>query len=281
VAEAPEVRAVSGRTREQLFVSQLELIEGVIRFISRRHHLRPADAEDFASIVKLCLIENDYEILARFQNRSSLRTYLITVVHRLFLDHVARRWGRWRPSAEAKRLGPVALRLEALLYRDRLSLEEACGVLLAEFGSRVDRDFVHALCERLPRRDPEPVASQAEVSVAPEGLAAVERADRQGAARRMETVLRDALDRLEARDRIILRLHFQDGLSVADVARALGEHQMGLYRRIQKLLKLLQSQLEAEGIGRDVARELLNDLDWDISVGLASTPPQIDPRAAV
>jgi hypothetical protein len=56
---------------------------------------------------------------------------------------------------------------------------------------------------------------------------------------------------------------------------------MGLYRRIQKLLKLLQSQLEAEGIGRDVARELLNDLDWDISVGLASTPPQIDPRAAV
>ena len=61
--------AVSGSTMTgaQVFASELALIERVVHWVCARRSLRGADAEDFASTVKLRLIENDYEILARFE----------------------------------------------------------------------------------------------------------------------------------------------------------------------------------------------------------------------
>jgi len=139
-------------TREQLFLSELALIERVIAWVCARRCLRGADGEDFASTVKLRLIENDYEILGRFEGRSSLRTYLTAVVNRLYLDYQTQRFGKWRPSAEARRLGPVALRLEALLYRDGLTFEEARGVLQTDFQVAESREALHELSLKLPRR---------------------------------------------------------------------------------------------------------------------------------
>jgi hypothetical protein len=55
----------------------------------------------------------------------------------------------------------------------------------------------------------------------------------------------------------------EGGLSVADVARALGEDQKGLYRRRDALYKTLRQQLEGEGIRGQDARELLSTLDWE------------------
>src|ERR1051325_10087486 len=126
-------RAVRGSamSREQLFVSELTLIERVIGWVCARRGLRGAEAEDFASTVKLRLIENDYEVLGRFEGRSSLKTYVTAVINRLYIDYQNQRFGKWRPSAQDRRLGPLALRLECLLYRDGLKLEAACAVLPA------------------------------------------------------------------------------------------------------------------------------------------------------
>jgi hypothetical protein len=49
---------------------------------------------------------------------------------------------------------------------------------------------------------------------------------------------------------------------VAQAARALGLEQKSLYRRREEILKRLRSDLEAEGIGAQDARELLSTLDW-------------------
>src|SRR5229473_2829543 len=141
-------------TREQLFLSELALIERVIGWVCARRCLRGADAEDFASTVKLRLIENDYEILGRFEGRSSLKTYLTAVINRLYIDYQTQRFGKWRPSAEARRLGPVALRLEALLYRDGLTFEEARGVLQTDFQVAESREALYELSLKLPRRSP-------------------------------------------------------------------------------------------------------------------------------
>src|SRR5207245_473091 len=96
----PYHRAVPGgpMTREQLFLSELALIERVIAWVCARRCLRGADGEDFASTVKLRLIENDYEILGRFEGRSSLKTYITAVVNHLYLDFQTQRFGKWRPS---------------------------------------------------------------------------------------------------------------------------------------------------------------------------------------
>ena len=75
----------------------------------------------------LKLIDDDYQILRGFRERSSLRTYLSTVVERLFLDYRIRQWGKWRPSAQARRAGALAVRLEALLHRDGVPFEAGGG----------------------------------------------------------------------------------------------------------------------------------------------------------
>ena len=252
-------------TREQLFVAELALIERVIAWVCARRCLRGADADDFASAVKLRLIENDYEVLGRFEGRSSLKTYLTAVVTRLYLDFQAERFGKWRPSAEARRLGPLALRLEALLYRDGLSREEARGVLQNDPHLAGSAETLDALVLKLPRRSPTRLVRDdpPERPDHTDGFRALERAERQALAGKACGALRRALERLPPRDRIVLRMHIEDGLSVAEVSRALGEEQKALYRKRDTLLRQLRLDLEREGIaGRDV-QELLSTLDWE------------------
>lgn len=57
-------------TREAMFLSQLDLIERVTAFVCARNHLMGAEVDDFASHVKLKLVEGDYAILGKFQGRS-------------------------------------------------------------------------------------------------------------------------------------------------------------------------------------------------------------------
>jgi RNA polymerase sigma factor (sigma-70 family) len=261
----PTAASGSTMTGAEVFASQLALIERVIQWVCARRSLRGADAEDFASTVKLRLIENDYEILARFEGRSSLKTYVTAVINRLYIDHQNQRFGKWRPSAQARRLGPVALRLECFMYRDGLTFEEACGVIQTHFGASESRDALYALSLQLPVRIRRGASDGHghEPLEASDGLAAVEQAERQVLAERTFDALRRALRRLPARDRVILRLHVETGLSVADVARALGEEQKALYRRRDALYKQLRLDLEKDGIGCGDAHELLSTLDWD------------------
>ena len=108
--------------REAFFVSNLALIEGVIGFVSRRHHLDAAEADDFEAHVKLKLVQDNYAVLQRFEGRCSLRGFLAVVVERLLLDYRTARWGKWRPSADAKRLGPTAVLFEQLTCTGRALL---------------------------------------------------------------------------------------------------------------------------------------------------------------
>jgi RNA polymerase sigma factor (sigma-70 family) len=277
--------AVSGSTMTgaQVFTSELGLIERVILWVCARRSLRGADAEDFASTVKLRLIENDYEILARFEGRSSLKTYVTAVINRLYMDYQNQRFGKWRPSAQARRLGPSALRLECLLYRDGLTFEEASGVMQTHFGAAESRDALYDLSRELPVRSTR--AAKAHHREPPDvsgGVSAIEQAERRALAEKTFAALRRALHRLSARDRIVLRLHVESGLSVADVARALGEEQKGLYRRRDALYKRLRLDLEAEGVhGRD-ARELLSTVDWDsaLAAGAAGSGSLLEAAAS-
>ncbi|MGH7489945.1 MAG: hypothetical protein ACREMY_30715, partial [bacterium] len=83
--------------RETAFLSLLPTIDRIVSFVCRRNNLGPAEADDFRSLVRLKLIENDYDVLRRYQGRSTLRTYLTVVVQRRFLDYRISEWGKWRP----------------------------------------------------------------------------------------------------------------------------------------------------------------------------------------
>jgi RNA polymerase sigma factor for flagellar operon FliA len=252
---------------EGRFLSALPDIEQTIRFIGRRNRLSASEQEDFASEVKLALIENDYAVLARFEGRSSLRTYLVTVIQRLFLDYRRRLWGKWHPSAEALRLGPLALRLEMLVYRDGYSASEACELVRTNLAVGESREALMEVLGRLPARQ----RGQAQPSIDNEdrtefvaNLPASELTNPHVALQASETATRcqsaieHALEELPADDRILLRLRFVDDVSVADIARSFRLDQKRLYRRIDSLLGDLRRSLEAAGLSWDDVRQLID-----------------------
>ncbi len=254
--------------REALFLSQLDLIDRVVGFVCARHHLRAADADDFASHVKLKFVENDYAVLAKFEGRSSLRTFLTVVIQRLFLDYRIAAWGKWRPSAEAKRGGAVAVLLEQLLVRDGYSLDEACEMLQANHHVESTRGELGQLAARLPARTRRRFESDQALAAVPAGdrpldEVAAER-DRRAAANRIAAAMPPLLAEFAPEDRLILALRFEDGRTVAEIAGILRLDQKGLYRRLARLLAELRGGLEAAGIDAALVREIFESPDVNI-----------------
>jgi RNA polymerase sigma factor for flagellar operon FliA len=245
----------AGRARrdelESQFIGSLPDIERMIRYVARRHRLSEAEADDFAGEVKLALIEGDYEVLARFQAHSSLRTYLMTVVQRLFLDYRRKSWGKWRPSAEAQRRGPVALRLEMLLYRDGLSFDEAVETLQTNFAATESRAELAELAHELPPRPRRRPEAGGVLATVPAGESASPEVQVEGAltAARTQALIAEVMATLPAQERLVLRLRFEDGLSVADIARMLKLDQRPLYRRVEGLLASFRACLQGRGLG--------------------------------
>jgi RNA polymerase sigma factor (sigma-70 family) len=246
-------------TDETLFLSNLPVIDEVVAQVCRRHRLSASETEDFASDVHLHFIERNYERLRRFEGRSSLKTFITVCVQRCFLDYRNRLWGKWRPSAEAARLGPEAILLERLVVRDGWSVEQAGEALKLNHGIAIDEKLA-PLCLRLAQRQParervpDEEADRLE-SPAPAPDANVVRAEQDFLAKRVRAACARACESLGAEDRLVLRLRF-DEVPVADIARALHLNQKRLYRTIERLLADLRARLEADGITRDEMRTL-------------------------
>src|SRR5262249_37184504 len=134
-----------------LLEENLELIERVIRFTARQQRLDESDSEEFASVVKLRLVENDYAIIRKFEGRCHISTFITIVVQRMLLDYRNHHWGKWHASAEAKRLGDLAIELEQLLHRDGRTIDEALPVLRSHYPD-ASRESLEEIAARLPER---------------------------------------------------------------------------------------------------------------------------------
>jgi RNA polymerase sigma factor (sigma-70 family) len=245
---------------EALFLASLPVIDDITSQVCRRHHLSSAEADDFRSDVRLHFIDRDYEVLRRFEGRSSLPTYVMIVVQRQFLDYRNQLWGKWRPCAEAKRMGPTAILIERLVARDGWSFDQVVETLRVNHGVTLD-ETLQAFCDKLTRRGPKRqfvAEDQAETveSDWPSPDAHVVRVEQGFFVRRVCAALDKARQALAPEDRLILKMRFEDAVPVADIARALHLDQKRLYRTIERLLAEIGDQLESEGISRADVREL-------------------------
>jgi RNA polymerase sigma factor for flagellar operon FliA len=261
----------------EVYLANRELIEAAIAAICRRRRLAPDEAEDFASDARLHLIKDDYAVLRAFGERSSFRTFLFAVLSHLFLDWRNARWGKWRPSAEAKRLGPLAIRLETLTGRDRLSFDEACETLRTNHGVTESRAQLEALAVRFPQRPRRSFASDdgldalpAEDGAADEGVV---HASAVAAASRARAVLSALMSELPSQDRLILQMRYTDGRRIQEIARLLALEPKPLYRRIERTLTELRRGLEARGVA---AAEALEAIEHQ---GFLAEPPPAGPES--
>lgn len=245
---------------QRAFVEHLPVIERVISVIARRHALSSTDADDFGSWARTRIIDSDYAAFRKFAGRSSMSTYLSVVLGHLFLDYRNSVWGRWRPSVGATRLGPVGVRLEALIHRDGYTLREAIEVLRSAGVEQSDVELAR-MSAKLPLRQ-----SATEVP-----LEVVDGTPHEADPARTEpgggeddfAILRSAINELSAEDQVLMRMRFWDDISVADISRTLRIDQKPLYRRIEAIELKLRALLTERGVDRDRARDLLSsEVAW-------------------
>lgn len=215
--------------------------------------MRPDDAEEFGSVVKLKLIENDYAILKSYEGRSSFATFISIVVQRMAIDYQIHEWGKWHASAEAKRLGPLAIEVERLIHREGRTIEEAATIL------RENRESVEQLAARLPARAPR----RRDVAIEEAESAAITRpadaedlvfaGERRRTSEKVSAIVSALLSRVPDDEQLVLQLRFEGGMTVAQISRALQIDQKVTYRRIERRMRELKEELLRAGVdSRDV-----------------------------
>lgn len=243
-----------------LLLPHLGLVDRIVTVIGRRHALDPEELEEFHSWARERLLDGDCAILRKFGGRSSVATYLTVVLTNLFHDYRNQRWGRWRPSAAALRLGPLAIQLERMVYRDGCPTHQAIAAVRTAQPSATEAELA-ALVAQLPAR-----TRSREVSLDAAELAASDASsdeglwvsERERALQDTEAILERQLAHLDNEDRVIIRMRYWQEASVADIARALSLPQKQLYRRLEAIQARLRQSLEREGIGRDRVALLLD-----------------------
>src|SRR5947207_3927411 len=192
---------------------------------------------------------------------------MTTVIQRLYFQWRVQMWGKWRPSAQAKRLGEKAITLERLLTRDGFTYGEALETLTT--GTRAyTREEVEALYLRLPERQPRPVLVAA---VSPELAPTVDpdrdlfTADRRRIARAAAAAIDEAMAEMDPESQVIIRMRFWNGRKVPDIANALHLDAKRLYKRIERLLETLRGALEKADVDRDAIADLLERSDHELS----------------
>lgn len=269
--------------RNPLIDACLTLVDEVVTRVAAKSALDEDEAADLRSAVYVKLLEDDGAVLRRFRGRSSLATYLTAVVRRLLLDLRAARWGKWRPSMAARRLGPLAVELERLTSRDGLSLQEAVATLTRDRGRGPSPSALAALAEKLPPRGSGRPHETAEPLPFLEGGEPVDAraldAERGEVARHAHAVLRRLLAELGPEDRRLLELRFDEDLTVTEIAAVLAVERRSLYVRLRRCLDTLEEGLRGAGLGPQAVADVLGWSGYPLYAGDGRLEPR-DLRAA-
>lgn len=257
-------------TFEDRFLANLGLIDRIAAYVCRRNHWSLEDSEEFAAEMRLKIIENDYYILRKFEGRSSFPTYLTVCVQRFaqhYRDHL---WGKYRPSAEARRLGEAGIVLERLMWRDGYTFAEAVEALTTGMLPAFKLEELEAIHARLPQRVPRPVLVQdADAYAIAGGItpdSALMKRDREHRSRTMAAALDTAIEELDPESQLILRLRFWSGKHVPEIAASVGTDSRKLYKRFDRLLGLLKRALLRAGFAPAEIADLLRHGDADFGL---------------
>lgn len=233
----------------------------VVRQVARARKLSDVDREELFSMVCARLVQDDYRALRRFKGQSRITTYLNVLTRRVLLDWQISTWGKWRPSARARALGPAAVQLEKRVVRDgeplaaaldaldrsnaarKLSLLEARSLLSQPTWSR--RAFVpldHIEVTATAGHDP---------------LTMLLERSRHRSRRQVVGCLKAALRSLPDDDRRLVHMRHIEGRRVNDIAAGFGVEPKRLYRRLARVHGRLRTLIESMGVTPHLALDCM------------------------
>jgi RNA polymerase sigma factor (sigma-70 family) len=260
----------AGSARGQaLLETHLELIQRQLAQLSRRSGLPDLEAEEFRSWALFKLVDDEYRILASWEGRSTFPTFLKVVLVNLLRDYRIHIWGKWRPSAASRRHGEEAVLLEQLMIRDGLTGAEALARLRIERGVTLPAEATDRLAGVLPWRQRHRQVGDEELLQIPVDGQVENRIEEQELARivsRLCEQLLPLLRALPAEDRLLLRAHFLEGLSIATLAPILGRPQRELYAARDRCLKKIRLALSTMGLELEQMADLIGRLQEDLGL---------------
>ncbi len=256
---------------EELFTQRFRQIERIVHTVAARRRLSADESQELYSLVMLKLIEDNYAILRGFQGRSRWQTFLTVIIQRVLLDHRVKEWGRWRPCAQARRLGPTAVLLDRRINRDGVepaaAIRELSSIGVAESAVELER-----LAARIPRRSRRRFVSEEMcLEILPSTDAAdhrLEAAHCRRAVGRVSHAVTSALRELSDAERRLLSLRFGRGWTVRRIAASQALEARPLYRHFERILRCLRQHLERFGVGWDEVIVALDAQDVDLEVDM-------------
>ena len=248
--------------------SNVSLVTRIAIQAGRRHRLPPQDRPDLVSIFWTHLAKDDHRVLRQFRGPRGIAAYLRTVVDRLVLDLRTALWGKWRPSARARRLGPQAEAFERLVVRDGRHPEEALALVQHTMGRAAVSELMGTSSGwRSPRHLVSLELAAGHRATTADPLVALIDKRREGHGQFVGQRLRQTVGALPADDQLLIQMRHELGLKVSQIAAMLGADQKRLYRRYQVIHAQLRDSLAAAGISaRDVA---------DVTSGEVSCVPRV------
>ncbi|MEM8964159.1 MAG: sigma-70 family RNA polymerase sigma factor [Acidobacteriota bacterium] len=249
---------------ERLFILHFNRIEQAIHAVARWKCLSADERDELYSLTMLKIILDDFAVLRKYLGRSSWQSYLTVVVQRVLLDFRVAKWGRWRPSTKAKRLGPLGVWLDRRIHRDDLEPKMAIRELRDQgLGSPEELERLVAQLPHRPRRRFVSSEHLATLRCEPTNDTSVYAHEHRVLARELKKALLVALRDLPEDDRKLVERRYVK----AETVKAIADHYQldarRLYRRYEQILRTLRRRLSELGVvWRDV-KEILDSSDGE------------------
>ena len=235
----------------QLYDQNLELIGQVNKALCRKRRLSEDECNDVSSHVHVRLLENGCAVLAKFRGKASLKSYLNITIENIYRDFRNHLWGKWRPTAQAQRLGDTAILLERLTHRDGYSFAEAVEIMRTNHRVAASIKELAELAARLPQRESRGFSGEEILDTLPAGEDPGETMltkEKFARIQKIEQSLNKALESLDERDRLLIKMRFYRQIKVKEIAKRLDEDPRKLYKRFDRLLSRLEKILIQSGL---------------------------------
>lgn len=258
-----------------------EFMTGLERMAARRF-VQPVLADEACTAMLESLSENNWAALLSFTGKSAPSTFAYAVAGRAMEDFARRRFGRPRPPQWLQAMGQGWVKLWRMLCLERQWPETIQARLADEFRVGLVAEAIREIKRRIPRCG-EP--GFAECCVTELGLdtlpedngesleASFRVAQREQALALMTTLLKPETDEatgvacpsneeealaalaaslaLTEDERLLLALHYEDGLASRRIAELTGSSPATVQRRLQALRARLMSALADIGMSDD------------------------------
>ncbi len=265
----------------------------LINRIAERRFIDTNCAEEAALYVMNRLEEDDYRRLRTFSGRAKFSTFISSLTIRLLEDFSRKKFGRVRPPAWITALGGIWVTLFQLLCLQRLSVVEAIETMksrVADSKQQQAEEAAWTILEKVTdcgkhqglqipyddagkrqvndqdtmvsRHDsPEVHFLKNERSILFEllfkGMTTEE--DVQSSAEHSFITVLETPIRVSAEERLLLKLCFQDELSVTRAGKMLGWNANQSHGKLRRLLVRLRDEFDRAGIGDELRGMLHGD----------------------